>query len=343
MRKLLNVLYVTTPEAYLSRDGENIVVRIEEKECFRVPVHNLESIIYFGYKGVSHSVLGMCAEKGICFTFLSPNGRFLARVEGPVSGNVLLRKKQYRISDDKTESAKLAKLFVMAKITNARTVLSRAIRDHSDNINIEKVKKVINDLALMIYKVERNTDLEEIRGIEGMASNLYFSVFNELIVAQKDDFYFKDRSRRPPRDNINALLSFVYTLLVHDCRSALETVGLDPAVGFLHRDRPGRPSLALDLMEELRSYMADRIVLSLINRLQVTKDSFEKSEGGEIRMNETAKRILLETWQKRKMEEITHPFIGEKIEVGLIPYCQALLLARFMRGDIENYPPFFCK
>lgn len=341
MRKLLNVLYVTTPEAYLSRDGENIVIKVEDEERFRVPVHNLEGIVYFGHKGASHSVIGLCAERGIYFTFLTPGGRFLARVEGPVSGNVLLRKKQYRISDDKNESTKLAKLFIMAKITNSRTILSRVIRDHPENTNIEKVKKVMDDLALMIFKVEKNNDLEEIRGIEGMASHLYFSVFNELIVTQKEDFYFKERSRRPPKDNINALLSFVYTLLVHECRSALETVGLDPAVGFLHTDRPGRPSLALDLMEELRAYIADRIVLNLINRHQITKDSFEKSEAGEIQMNDTARRTLLETWQKRKTEEIIHPFLNEKIEVGLIPYCQALLLARYMRGDIENYPPFF--
>jgi CRISPR-associated protein Cas1 len=343
MRKLLNILYVTTPEAYLSRDGDNVVVKIEEEERFRVPAHNLEGIIYFGHRGASHSLIGMCAERGICMTFLTPNGKFLARVEGPVSGNVLLRKKQYKISEDKLESAKLARLFVMAKITNARTILSRVTRDHADNANVEKIKKIMNDMTTMIYKVERNNNLEEIRGIEGVASYLYFSVFNELIVAQKDDFYFKERTRRPPKDNINALLSFAYTLLVHECRSALETVGLDPAVGFLHRDRPGRPSLALDLMEELRAYVADRVVLSLINRQQITRESFEKSEGGEIRINDAAKKILLETWQKRKLEEITHPFLNEKIEIGLIPYCQSLLLARFMRGDIEIYPPFFCR
>jgi CRISPR-associated protein Cas1 len=343
MRKLLNVLYVTTPEAYLSRDGENIVIRVEDEERFRVPVHNLEGVVYFGHRGASHAVLGMCAEKGICLTFLNPYGKFLARVEGPVSGNVLLRKKQYRISDDKIESAKLAKLFVMAKISNARAVLSRVIRDHPENTDVNKVKKAMEDMSLMIFKAEKNNDLEEIRGIEGMAAHLYFSVFNELIVAQKDEFYFMERSRRPPKDNINALLSFVYTLLVHECRSALETVGLDPAVGFLHRDRPGRPSLALDLMEELRPYIADRIVLSLINRQQVTPDSFTVSEGGGIFMKDAARKTLLETWQKRKAEEITHPFLDEKIEVGLIAYSQALLLARYMRGDIESYPPFFCK
>jgi CRISPR-associated protein Cas1 len=343
MRKLLNVLYVTTPEAYLTRDGENIVIKVEDEEKFRVPCHNLEGIVYFGHRGASYAVLGMCAEKGICFTFLNPHGRFIARVEGPVSGNVLLRKKQYRLSDDKAESAKIAKLFVMAKISNARAVLSRVIRDHPENTNVAKVKSAMDDMSLMIFKAEKNTDLEQIRGIEGMAAHLYFSVFNELIVAQKDGFYFHERSRRPPKDNINALLSFVYTLLVHECRSALETVGLDPAVGFLHRDRPGRPSLALDLMEELRPYIADRIVLSLINRQQVTPDSFTASEGGGIYMKDGARKALLETWQKRKAEEITHPFLDEKIEVGLIPYAQALLMARYMRGDIECYPPFFSK
>ncbi len=343
MRKLLNVLYVTTPEAYLSKDGENIVVKKDDQECFRIPAHNLEGIVYFGQKGISHAVLGMCAEKGICVSILTPNGNFLARVEGPVSGNVLLRKQQYRLSDDKIQSSKIARLFVIAKISNARNILGRAIRDHSDSVNKEKIKKVMDDMSLMIFKLEKNEDLEEIRGIEGMASYAYFSVFNEMIVAQKEDFYFKERSRRPPKDNINALLSFVYTLLVHECRSALETVGLDPAVGFLHRDRPGRPSLALDLMEELRTYIADRIVLSLINRQQITKNSFTASEGGGIYINDAARKSLLETWQKRKVEEITHPFLDEKIEIGLIPYTQALLLARFIRGDIDNYPPFFCK
>ena len=267
----------------------------------------------------------------------------MARVEGPVSGNVLLRKKQYRISDDPAESAKIAKMFIIAKISNARTVLARVIRDHPENCDAERIKKVMDDMSLMIYKAEKNGNLEELRGIEGMASHLYFSAFNELIVAQKEGFCFTERSRRPPKDNINALLSFVYTLLVHECRSALETVGLDPAVGFLHRDRPGRPSLALDLMEELRPYMGDRTALSLINRQQLTPECFTASEGGGIYMSDSARKALLETWQKRKAEEITHPFLEEKIEVGLIPYTQALLLARYMRGDIESYPPFLCK
>ncbi len=343
MRKLLNVLYVTTPESYLGRDGENVVVRVGEEERFRVPVHNLEGIVYFGHRGASHSLLGMCAERGVCFTFLNHYGRFLARVEGPVSGNVLLRKKQYRLSDDEAQSAGLAKLFIMSKISNARTVLARVIRDHPNNTDAAKVKKAMDDMSLMVFKADRCSGLDELRGIEGMASYLYFSVFNELIVAQKEAFCFTERSRRPPKDNINALLSFVYTLLVHDCRSALESVGLDPAVGFLHRDRPGRPSLALDLMEELRPYMADRLVLSLINRQQITADSFTQSEGQGIKMKDGARKTLLETWQKRKSEEITHPFLNEKIEIGLIAYSQALLLARYMRGDMENYPPFFCR
>ncbi len=343
MRKILNVLYVTSTDAYLSKDGENVVVRMNEEDKFRIPVHNLEGIVCFGYRGASPAILGMCAEKGVCFTFLNAQGRFLARVEGPVSGNVLLRKKQYKISDNENESSGMAKLFVMAKITNARAVLSRVIRDHPEKTDTEKIKKAMDEMTLMIYKVKRNEQLNEIRGIEGRASHLYFSLFNELIIAQKDEFYFTERSRRPPKDNINALLSFVYTLLVHDCRAALEAVGLDPAVGFLHRDRPGRPSLALDLMEELRPYIADRLVLSLINRQQITTASFKVSEGKGVRMKEGARRALLKTWQKRKSEVITHPFLDEKIEVGLIPYAQALLLARYMRGDLEKYPPFFCR
>lgn len=343
MRKLLNVLYVTSPDAYLSRDGENVVVRVKEEEKFRVPAHNLEGIVYFGHSSLSHALLGMCAEKGICLSFLNEYGRFLARAEGPVSGNILLRKKQYRVSDDKAESAKIAKRFVLAKITNAKSILSRAIRDHAENNDSERLRKVITDLQYLITKVEINNDLEEIRGFEGISAQLYFSVFNELVVAQKEDFCFTERSRRPPKDKVNALLSFLYTLLVHDCRSALETVGLDPAAGFLHRDRPGRPSLALDLMEELRSYLADRVVLSLINRQQVSPESFTISETGGIILKDKARKTVLETWQKRKSEEIVHPFLDEKIEVGLIPYAQALLLARHLRGDLESYPPFFCK
>ena len=343
MKRMLNVLYVVNPEAYLSRDGENIVVSVETEEKLRVPAHNLESIIYFGHRGASYALLGMCAEKGICFTFLNDYGKFLARVEGPVSGNVLLRKQQYKYSDDKKMSAKIASFFIIGKIANAKTVLSRALRDHPENINKEKLPKAIDGLKAMLFKVQNSDNLDEIRGFEGMAANIYFENFNDMITCQKESFYMNGRSRRPPLDNLNALLSFIYTLLVHDSRSALESVGLDPAVGFLHRDRPGRPSLALDLMEELRPYIADRLVATLINRQQVTGDGFTQREGCGIFMKETTRKDILSAWQKRKAEEIIHPFLNEKIEVGLIPYVQALLLARFIRGDIESYPPFFCK
>lgn len=343
MRKMLNVLYVTNPDAYLSRDGENVVVRVGEEEKFRVPSHNLEGIVCFGHRGASHSLLGMCAEKGICFTFLNEYGRFMARVEGPVSGNVLLRKQQYRLSDDLRQSARIASFFVTGKVANARTILSRALRDHPENVNMERLTKTIDEMTLILFKIQKSESLDEIRGLEGIAANMYFGSFNDMITAQKDSFYMNERTRRPPLDNLNSLLSFAYTLLVHETRSALESVGLDPAVGFLHRDRPGRPSLALDLMEELRPYLADRAILTLINRRQVTGDGFKKSEAGGIFMKDNVRKEVLTGWQSRKAEEITHPFLNEKIEIGLIPYTQALLLARFIRGDIESYPPFFCK
>jgi CRISPR-associated protein Cas1 len=274
---------------------------------------------------------------------LTEHGRFLARVQGPVSGNVLLRREQYRRAEDPQTSADVARAVLTGKIANSRTVLQRALRDHADKMAADQVSFAAKRLSNYLDLLNQDKPLDVLRGFEGDAAHIYFSVFDHLIVAQKEDFSFQERNRRPPLDNVNALLSFIYTLLVHDIRSALETVGLDPAVGFLHRDRPGRPSLALDLMEELRPALADRFVLTLINRRQVSGSGFKRSDSGAVLMDDSTRKELLVAWQKRKQEEIVHPFLGERIAIGLIPYVQSQLLARHLRGDLEAYPPFFWK
>lgn len=343
MRRLLNTLYVTTPDAYLAKEGQNVLVKVGEEIKFRVPIHNLEGIICFGHTGASPSVMQLCCENGVGLSFLTMNGKFLARVSGEVSGNVLLRRKQYKWADRDEEKVRLAKRFVEAKIHNSRRVLQRALRDHNDTISSPEMTGAIIKLKDMINRVSNAGSVDVVRGIEGEAANTYFSCFDSLIVDQKEQFNFEKRIRRPPTDYVNALLSFTYTLLVHDCASALETVGLDPQVGYLHADRPGRKSLALDLMEELRPYLADRMVLSLVNRRQVSEDGFAKRENGSVLMNDKTRKEVIVAWQNRKSDEITHPFLGEKIKAGLIPYVQAMLLARNLRGDLEDYPPFLWK
>jgi CRISPR-associated protein Cas1 len=284
--------------------------------------------------------MGFCAENDVALSFMTFYGRFLAKVEGPVSGNVLLRRQQYRIADDLLFSARMAQYFLIGKISNARTTLLRVMRDHPGKGVSEKIQAAVDRLANYMDKLKAPGNLDYYRGLEGEAAQTYFSVFNEMIFIQKEDFFFKDRNRRPPLDRVNCLLSFFYTLVMHDVRSALETVGLDPAVGFLHRDRPGRPSLALDLMEEFRAIMADRLVLSLINLKQISGKQFEQSESGAFTMNDEARKTVLTAYQTRKQEEIMHPFLQEKVEVGLLFHVQALLLARFLRGDLDAYPPF---
>lgn len=343
MRKMLNVLYVTNPEAYLAKDGENLVVRVQDQEVFRTPVHYLEGVVTFGYMGASPALLGMCVEKGVAVSFLTEHGRHQATVHGSPRGNVLLRRKQYRLADSETESTKLASTFIMGKIANCRTVLRRFVSDYGDKVETGEVDKASTMLARNVLQLNHALSLDEVRGIEGESARKYFSVLDRLIVCQKEHFYIRGRNRRPPLDNMNALLSFLYSLLVHESRAALETVGLDPYVGFLHRDRPGRLGLALDLMEELRPYMADRLALSMINRRQVTGSGFIKKEPGGVIMKDSARKAVIEAWQRRKREEITHPFLATKIPVGLLPYAQALLLARHLRGDLDRYPPFVWK
>jgi len=341
MRKLLNTLYVTTPDSFLSKEGDNVVVMVKGTEKFRIPIYNIEGIVSFGYTGASPALMKMCADKNIGLCFLTEHGEFLGRVSGPIKGNVLLRRQQYRMADEKESSLNLSRIFIAGKIANCRNVVQRSIRDHGDELNI--LDAASKNLLLKSRQSFNAIDSNQLRGIEGEAATSYFGVFNQLIKNSDSGFYFGGRTRRPPQDNVNALLSFTYMLLAHEVQSALESVGLDPYVGFLHTDRPGRASLALDIMEEFRPYLADRLVLSLINRRQVSGKGFvQQGEKGIIMTDETKKEILL-TWQKRKKESIQHPFLGETVNIGLLPYIQAMLLARYIRGDIDNYPVFVMK
>ena len=343
MKKHLNTLFVTTQGAYLAKEGETVVVKAEQEVRLRIPVHTLGGIVCFGNVGCSPFLMGFCAENGVGISFLSERGRFLARVQGPVSGNVLLRREQYRKADDPAFSAAMARSVLIGKIANCRTVLQRALRDHSEKLDAYQIADTVKRLNNHLELLNREQSLDILRGLEGDAAHIYFSVFDHLIVSQKDAFSFHERNRRPPLDNVNCLLSFIYTLLAHDIRSALECVGLDPAVGFLHRDRPGRPSLALDLMEEFRPFLADRLALSLINLRQVQDKGFIKTDTGAVLMNDDTRKTLLVAYQERKQEEIYHPFLDEKVTIGILFHIQALLLARYLRGDLDGYPPFIWK
>lgn len=343
MRKLMNILYVTSPDAYLSLDGENVVVLMEEKEKIRIPLHNLEGIVSFGYTGASPAFMGQCAKRNIALSFLTQNGRFLARVIGESKGNVVLRREQYRIADQTERRLIIARNCIIGKVYNSRNVINRAIRDHRERIDEEKFQLVSGQLKESLQLIRHALSLEELRGYEGEAAARYFSVMDSLILQQKSDFYFHNRNKRPPLDNVNAMLSFVYTLLAHDVAAALETVGLDSYVGFLHTDRPGRVSLALDMMEELRSVFADRFVISLVNKRIINGNGFEKQENGAVIMKDDTRREILRNWQERKQDKIKHPFLDETMEWGLVPYAQAMLLARYIRGDIDGYPPFLWK
>ena len=343
MRKLLNTLYVTMPDAYLARDGENVLIKTENEIKFRVPVHNLEGIVCFGFAGASPGLMHLCCERGVALSFLTEYGKFMGRITGKVSGNILLRKKQYRWTENDAITVRLAKRFILAKIINGRAVLHRAVRDHPQTVDTNLLTDIMKNMAIMAKRLDKTDNLNVVRGFEGQAANLYFSGFNQLILNQKDAFCMTGRNRRPPLDRINALLSFLYTLLTHEVVSALESVGLDPQAGFLHRDRPGRQSLALDLMEELRPHFADRLAVTLINRNQIDPSGFVIKENGAVIMDDKTRKELLTAWQKRKQEEVMHPFLEEKVSLGLVPYIQAMLLARHVRGDLEDYPPFFWK
>lgn len=343
MKRLLNTLYVTNQGTWLSLDGECVVINLEREVLMKIPLHLLESIACFGRVNATPPLMGSCAKRGVLLSFFTENGRFLARVDGPVRGNVLLRREQYRIADDLTRSAAIARSALLAKIANGRNVLLRFARESAEGDGVSQVQSAATYLGMIARDMGEQDSLDTLRGKEGDAARSYFSVFDHLIVAQKEAFKFADRSRRPPTDRVNAMLSFVYSMLAHDVSSALEGVGLDPAVGYLHRDRPGRPSLALDIMEEFRPWLADRLVLTLINRRQVEGGGFKETESGAVEMDEPTRKTVIAAWQERKQGELTHPYTGEKMQVGIVPHVQARLLARHIRGDLEEYPPFVWK
>ena len=340
MRKLLNTLYVTTPEAYLSKDGLNVVITVKQEEVFRIPIINIEGIVTFGYMGASPGLMKLCVDNNVSLTFLSPQGKFIARVQGPTRGNVLLRTEQYRLSENEDFTLHISKLFIGGKIQNYRNILRRYERDYGSN---DEIAAAVQALEVRKRDLNRVQDLNQLRGIEGDAASVYFDVFPFLILNQKADFPFNGRNRRPPKDAVNAMLSFVYTLIANDVAAALETVGLDPYVGFLHALRPGRTSLALDVMEELRAYFGDRLVLSLINRRQVSAKDFLFQGDESVIMTDSCRKVLLTAGQARKKEMIVHPYLNEKIPIGLVPYVQSMLLARYLRGDLDDYPVFLIR
>jgi len=341
MRKLLNTLHVTTQGAYVHRDGETLSVKVGDEVRLRLPIHTIEGLVCYGQVSCSPFVLGLCCERGVGVSLLTEHGRFLARVTGPVSGNVLLRRQQYRIADSPDAALPIVVAIVAAKIANSRLVLLRGARETNEPEHQNRLRAKADQLSSIGTAVGSASSVDEARGHEGVAAQNYFAVFNDLVGGEGEAFRFKGRSRRPPLDRPNAMLSFVYALLRHDIESALESVGLDPAVGFLHTDRPGRPSLALDMMEEMRPHLADRLVLTLINRRQVQASGFTTEAGGGVSMDDRTRKEVIAAWQQRKQEEIEHPFLRENIPIGLIPYVQALLLARHLRGGLDAYPAFF--
>lgn len=343
MRHLLNTLFVASEDVYLSLEGENVLVNRDKSVVGRFPLHNLQMIVCFSYAGASPALMGACAERDVGLCFCTPRGKFLARVTGASRGNVLLRRQQYRCADDPYESCRIARAFIFGKVHNARWSIERTRRDHKLRIEEAAFENACTIHKGLLPQILEAPEAETLRGLEGAAANAYFGVFDQMILRQKEDFFFRSRNRRPPMDNVNAMLSFAYSLLANDCASALESVGLDAYVGFLHRDRPGRTSLALDLMEELRPCLADRFVLTVINNRILSGSDFEKSESGAVRMTDDGRRKFLKHWQERKQETITHPFLEEKLPWGLVPYVQALLLARYLRGDLDAYPPFLWK
>lgn len=343
MKKLLNTLFITQPDVYLSLDGDNIVLLKDQEKLGRLPLHNLESIVAFGYTGASPALMGYCADRNISIVFMTMNGRFLARVIGASKGNVVLRKKQSLVSEDEVLSARIARNFILGKIYNHKWMLERMTRDYPLRIDVGQFKAASEHLSSIMLSVRECEDLERLRGLEGQAALTYNQLFDDMILQQKEHFYFRTRSRRPPLDNVNAMLSLAYTFLANDTASALEGVGLDAYIGFLHRDRPGRASLALDLMEELRGVYADKFVLSLINKKVMNDGDFLKKENGAVIMADEGRKKFLTAWQSKKQEKITHPYLGEKISWGLVPHAQALLLARHLRNDLDEYPPFLWK
>ncbi len=343
MRKLLNTLFVSSEDIYLSLDGENVLANREKQVVARYPLHTLQGIVSFSYDGASPALMGACAQRDVDMVFCTPRGRFLARTAGITGGNVLLRREQYRIADDLARSCGIARNMIFGKLYNARWSIERTLRDHGERVDEDKLRSSIAIIKEQMQLAAAETDLDELRGTEGVAAKAYFDVFDDMLLRNKDAFFFRGRSRRPPLDRVNAMLSFAYSLLASDCASALESVGLDSYVGLMHRDRPGRQSLALDLMEELRPCVADRFVLTQVNNRRLDASDFEETGSGAVIMTEAARKEFLKAWQEKKQEALTHPYLQEKLPWGLVPYVQALLLARHIRGDLDAYPPFLWK
>ena len=343
MKQLLNTLFVTSEDIYLSLEGENVLANRDGEVVARYPLHTLQTIVSFSYSGASPALMGACAEKGIGLAFCTPRGRFLARVCGESNGNVLLRREQYRIADDPHRSCAVARDMIFGKLSNSGASIQRTLRDHAPRVQNCGLEDAASQIRQLLSQVLAAADLEALRGLEGVGASAYFGVLDHMLLNRKEDFYFRGRNRRPPLDRVNAMLSFAYSLLAHDCASALESVGLDAYVGFLHRDRPGRESLALDLMEELRPCMADRFVLTLVNNRMIRPEDFQTQDSGAVLLTDDGRKKFLKAWQGRKRDTLTHPYLNEKMSWGLIPYVQALLLARYLRGDLDAYPPFLWK
>ena len=343
MKQLLNTLFVTSEDIYLSLEGENVLANRDGEVVARYPLHTLQTIVSFSYSGASPALMGACAEKGIGLAFCTPRGRFLARVCGESNGNVLLRREQYRIADDPHRSCAVARDMIFGKLSNSGASIQRTLRDHAPRVQNCGLEDAASQIRQLLSQVLAAADLEALRGLEGVGASAYFGVLDHMLLNRKEDFYFRGRNRRPPLDRVNAMLSFAYSLLAHDCASALESVGLDAYVGFLHRDRPGRESLALDLMEELRPCMADRFVLTLVNNRMIRPEDFQTQDSGAVLLTDDGRKKFLKAWQERKRDTLTHPYLNEKMSWGLIPYVQALLLARCLRGDLDAYPPFLWK
>ena len=343
MKQLLNTLFVTSEDIYLSLEGENVLANRDKEVVARYPLHTLQSIVSFSYSGASPALMGKCAESGIGLAFCSPWGRFLARVCGGTGGNVLLRREQYRIADDPARCCEIARTMIFGKLSNGAASIQRTLRDHAPRVQDCGLATAAANIRSLLPQILAVSDPDTLRGLEGVAATAYFEVFDHMLLNRKEDFFFRGRSRRPPLDRVNAMLSFAYSLLAHDCASALESVGLDSYVGFLHRDRPGRQSLALDLMEELRPCMADRFVLTLVNNRMIRPEDFQLQDSGAVLLTDDGRRKFLKTWQERKRDTLTHPYLGEKMSWGIVPYVQALLLTRLIRGDLDAYPPFLWK
>lgn len=343
MKKMLNTLFLTTHGLELHKEGESIQIVSEEGKKNRIPIHAINNIVCFGQVNCTPQFMGFCGENGVSITFLSPNGKFLAKVQGRTSGNVLLRRHQYRLADNDVACSEIARNIVLAKVANSRMILRRFLREHPEHDEAKEIGSSIQKLSGILANIAAEKDIDAIRGKEGEAARLYFEVFDCFILHQKTSFFLHTRSRRPPLDNMNALLSFLYTIMVSSIISAIESVGLDPGVGFLHKERPGRPSLALDMMEEFRSVIADRLALSLVNRKQIAGKGFECTETGAVSMDEDTRKEVISAYQSRKQDIIKHPFTKESVPVGMVFFIQALLMARFIRGDLDGYPPFFWK